>query len=390
MRRRGSSLSTCLLFTCGVFSCLPALKRADEQEAAAPDAGVCEVLPAPERAAPLVGASSVQLDSLSRALPNWSEECSACVRSACVDSLARCAADRRCSDFVSCRWGRSGDVSPGGEQRCGARLGESPEVDGSATRELSNCWSFSCTEECQLGREWSCLDGYELPTPDARGAVRIEQTLQTGFSNGIIPGVLVRYCPPLVDVSTCERQFDALGCTDTLGVSRTTVPISTDDRPGWRGYRHAFQPGNIDALLQSNLPVLLDRFMLQHVPSLAEFDVLAAVFGSDPSLGGVVFQVFDCAHTGADGVDIEIVPEAGQPALLGRVGYLAQADATELVSGPTRAAGNGGGAIADVPVDGLVTIRATLRETGRVIAEPRVWVTPGRGTLLEIHPEPGP
>src|SRR5262245_30677043 len=209
MRQRGSTFSTCLLFTSAVFpaavlaalvcSCLPALKQADEQEAAAPDGGVCEVLPAPDRAPPVASESVVQLDALSRGLPNWSEECSACVRSTCVDSLARCAADRRCSDFVSCRWGRSGDVSPGGEQRCGAMLGESPEVDGSATRELSNCWSLRCTEECQVGREWSCLGGYELPTPDARGAVRIEQTVQAGFSNGTIPGVLVRYCPPLVE-----------------------------------------------------------------------------------------------------------------------------------------------------------------------------------------------
>ena len=389
MQRRGSSLFTCALFTLSVLACLPELKRVEEQEAAAVDGGACEVLPAPERAAP-AGAPSIQLDTLSRALPNWSEACSACVRSACVDSLARCARDRRCSDFVQCRWGRGGDVSPGSEQRCGAMFGESPEVDGSATRELSNCWSLECVEQCQVGREWSCLGGYELPTPDARGAVRIEQTLQTGFSDATIPGMLVRYCPPFVDVSACESQYDAVGCTDSLGVSRTTVPISTDDRPGWRGYRHALQPGTFDALLQNNLPVLLDRFMLQHVPSLVELEVLAVSLGSDPSLGAVVFQVFDCAHTGAEGVDIEIVPQENQPAELGRVGYLERPNATRLVPAPTRAAGNGGGAISDLAVDGLVTVRATLRETGQVIAQPRVWVNPGRATLLEIHPEPAP
>ena len=57
-------------------------------------------------------------------------------------------------------------MSPGSEQRCGAMFGESPEVDHSATRELSNCWSLKCVEQCQVGREWSCLGGYELPAPD--------------------------------------------------------------------------------------------------------------------------------------------------------------------------------------------------------------------------------
>ena len=337
-----------------------------------------------------VFSSGPSLDALSRELPNWTPECSSCVRDNCADALAACSADAGCAGFVPCRWGRGGDVSPAGEQLCGAVNGQTPEVEGSPTRKLANCWANACATACQLGSEWGCVDNYTLPPPDARGAVNVVQTLQVGFTDEALKGVSLHYCPMLGDPSTCEAAYDARACTDGLGVGRLELPIQTDDRPGWLGYRHARVPGSIDALLVNNIPVLRDRFMLQHVPNFDEQALLAVAFGTDPSLGNVIFQVFDCAHNGAEGVALEIVPAPNQPPDPATIGYQETSRGAALVAGGTRAAADGGGGIQNSLANGVIVVQATRMATGQVIARPSVRVIPGIVTLLEIHPEPAP
>jgi hypothetical protein len=386
-----------------VLACLPALEKESGVEAcdapvepaavATPTDPPAGAYPPADRL-PAASAGAVPevpealLTALSQSLPDRSDACAACLRGGCANTLARCAADPACNNFVQCRWGPGGDVSPAGEQRCGAMYGQSPEVAGSPTRSLSSCWANSCAEACRLGNDWSCLDRFELPAPDSRSQVSIAQTLQVGFGDAGLAGVLVHFCPMATDPESCASTYDAMACTSTAGVARVALPISTDDRPGWSGYRHA-QRADLDVLLQNNLPVLLDRFMLQHVPSNADLSFLAPQFGSDLSLGNVIFQVFDCAHTGAEGAVVELVKASSEPpGSVVRIGYQTSSSGTELGSGPTLAAASGGGTIQDFRADGVASLRVTLQETGQIIAQPDVRIIPGRVTLLEIHPAP--
>jgi hypothetical protein len=386
------------LTTSLALACLPALKTEPGVEACEaprdPDpvastpasSALADASPADGGAAR--SAPETTLDTLSQSLPDGSDACAACLRSSCSSTLARCASDAACNNFVQCRWGPSGDVSPGGELRCGARYGQSPDVAGSPTRALSSCWANSCAQACRFGSNWSCLERFELPPPDSRSRVSIAQTLQLGFRDDGIPGVLVHFCPLASDPESCESSYDAVACTSAAGVARAELPISTDDRPGWSGYRHA-QRGDLDVLLQTNLPVLLDRFMLQHVPNNADLALLAPLSGTDLSLGNVIFQVFDCAHTGAEGATVELVQAASEPpGSVPRIGYQTMTTVPTLVPGPTRSLAAGGGAIVGFRSAGIASLRVTVAQTGQLIAEPNVRVIPGRVTLLEIHPAP--
>jgi hypothetical protein len=330
-----------------------------------------------------------QVLALSEALPDWSSRCSACLLESCPEPLARCVNDRGCSDFVRCRWGREGDSSPAGELRCGELYGQTPEAAQSATRSLSNCWQNECVDACALGTEWGCLANYEMPPPDPRGAVTIAQTLQDDFSEEPIVGATVRFCDLLESVAACTSRADAV-VSDARGAAVADVSISTGERPGWNGYRHVFVDGVFDAVLQSNLVVPRDRFMLQQVPTSELVGALGALVGANPSRPQAIFQVFDCAHTAAKGARVELWNSDSSAPLsdaYARVGY--GVPGSFLLLPPpatTDPEAQGGGALVDLPSERM-SVRVTT-ETGSEIATLFVNPSANRILLLEIHPAP--
>ncbi|MEO8183876.1 MAG: hypothetical protein ABI895_34055 [Deltaproteobacteria bacterium] len=344
------------------------------------------------RVASSIPAASVLSGSvrLSQAFPNWSAECSDCVQAFCGQEVTRCATEPGCTEFSTCRWARENAPSPASEMLCTRDYDQSVEAPSSALRELNNCWQVSCVNACQLGRRWECSLNYTSPPPESDASVTVRQVLQWLGSDEPVTGAKVRFCDGLTPPSECASFEDAEAVTDCGGVARVELAIATDDRPGWSGYRQVTLESST-VRLQSNLSVPLSRYALQHVPNQLQMQGLTVLFGGSLELGNVVFQIFDCAHTGAEGAILEVVREGAQAgaAPVGTVRYLrGQSQGARLEDGATSAESDGGGAILNLPTDEWLRVSARVEATNTVIAQTRIRTYPGELLLLEIHPDP--
>lgn len=329
-----------------------------------------------------------------QALPNWTPACDACLEQQCAEEVQRCADDGACTEFVSCRWSAEASPSPASALDCEQRFGTSDEQPGSTVRALSNCWQNSCAAACELGTRWECSGAYAAPPPDTASVVTVRQVIQELRSDVPISGATVRFCDSLVPPGDCDQSFEAEGITDSLGIAALELPISTDHRPGWSGYGRVTLPDGGITRLQSNLVLARSRFALQHVPSALEMLALQQLFGGQPELGNVVFQVFDCAHTSAERVFVEVTAAAESAPVADErtnIGYLrGQAFGARLEADGTRTDQGGGGAILNLQPDQWVWVTARREATGEVLASTRVHTTAGELLLLQLHPEPAP
>jgi hypothetical protein len=352
------------------------------------EACVAERETAPERPA----ASALAVDPAirtSQVFPDWSGACASCIQNDCTAQLARCASEPACVDYAVCRWSES-EPSPASELRCGVELSQSVEDPDSAIRALQSCWQTSCVDACRLGTQWSCAGAYTLPAPDGDVA-RVTQVLQQLNSDDPVPGVSVRFCDALTPAEGCAEAVKAEGTSDEDGLARVELPVATDDRPGWSGYRHVVGE-EYGVRLQSNLTVTADRFMLQHVPTLSDAEFLRPIFGGQAQNGNIVFQVFDCARSGAERVELEVTRADDDQPVGGatRVRYQRNAIGVILAdSGGTTSVGDGGGSILDLPAGEWLWVKARRQCTGEVVASLRVRTVANELLLLELHPDGG-
>jgi hypothetical protein len=333
----------------------------------------------------------VTSERIRQALPNWTAACNTCLQEQCTPEIQRCAAESDCADFVSCRWSAASNPSPTGALECEQRHGVSDEQPGSTVRALSNCWQNSCANACELGTRWECASAYAQPAPESTGVVTVRQVLQQLNSEQPVSGATVRFCDSLVPPGECDASFEAEGITDVSGIAAIDVPIATDHRPGWRGYGRVSLPDGGLMRLQSNLVLARSRFALQHVPSALEMVALQQLFRGQIDLGNVVFQVFDCAHTSAQGVFLEVSPDAPGAQIEAegfQLGYLrGQAFGARLDGDGTQTEQGGGGAILNLKPNQWVWVSARL-STGQELARTRIHTAGGELLLLQLHPEP--
>jgi hypothetical protein len=258
-------------------------------------------------------------------------------------------------------------------------------------RELSSCWQNNCHAACALGTRWECAEAYSVPPPDSNSAITVRQVLQRLNSDEPVSGANVRFCDSLVHPNDCDTNFNGEGVTDSAGVAAIDLPILTDDRAGWSGYGRVTLPDGGQLRLQNNLVVSRSRFALQHVPTVLEIGVLRQLFGGEPELGNVVFQVFDCAHTNAEGVFLELSTDQGAQITDERtsIGYLReQGFGARIDPDGTRTKDGGGGAILNLKPNEWLWVTARLGETGEAVASTRIRTAPGELLLLQLHPEP--
>lgn len=383
-------------FVTAAPGCLPSpvedrtvgLAEEDTSRDAAEDACVAELAPPPERPR----ASALDADPAirtSQVFPDWSGACASCIQNDCSAQLERCASEPACVDYAVCRWSES-DPSPASELRCGNQLSQSTENPDSAIRALQSCWQTSCVEACRLGTHWSCAGTYTLPAPDGDVA-RVTQVLQALNSDEPVSGVSVRFCDALTLAEDCAEASLAVGTSDEGGLARVELPLATDDRPGWSGYRHVVSE-QYGVRLQSNLAVTADRFMLQHVPTLSDAEILRPIFGGEAQNGNVVFQVFDCARSGAERVELEVTRADDDQPVGGATRVRYQRNAIGVIlsdSGGTTSVGDGGGSILDLPAGEWLWVRARRQCTGEVVASLRVRTVANELLLLELHPDGG-
>jgi hypothetical protein len=390
MDRWLSLLAGCCFATCAP-GCLPSpeedttLGAVPESTAVDEDVCVNELVPT-ERPVSMLDADPAT--RASQAFPNWSSACAGCIQSECAAQLAGCVGEAGCVEFAACHW-YDEEPSPANELRCARELGQNGEDPDSAIRALGNCWQRSCVEACQLGTYWSCIGEYSLPAPEGDVA-QVTQVLHQLLDERPVSGVSVRFCGSATPAEDCASSIVAEGTSDADGLARVELPLATDDRQGWSGYRHVVGE-QYGVRLQSNLAITRDRFMLQHVPTLTDAARLRPIFGGDEANGNIVFQVFDCARTGAERVELEVTRADNDEPVGGatRVQYQVDASGFRLGPGGTRSVGDGGGAILDLPPGEWVWVRARRQCGGDVVAQVRVRTVPGELLLLELHPDGG-
>jgi hypothetical protein len=332
--------------------------------------------------------------SLSALFPDWSPGCAACLQGNCSEQLRGCVDDAACAGFVECRWGAN--PGPDKELSCALEYGSS-NLEESITRDLSSCWDTRCVDACQLGTNWACAGNYTLPPPG--DGVTITQTLQH-TDRSPVSGASVRFCGAAATTAECD-ETDAV-VTDDQGICRAEVAAGAGDRAGWWGYRQVAHPDLFPARLETSLRVPQSRSMLQQVPRRSEVPFLAVTQGADLQLGNIIFQVFDCAHNGADGATVEVTElagtEGGAPASALGIGYVEDQNAAfpSFAQDATHARGAGGGVVLNLkphdPV--LITVRRPCLEgcpdgsAEAEIASIPVFTNPNELLLLEIHPSP--
>ncbi|MET0410354.1 MAG: hypothetical protein ABW217_03615, partial [Polyangiaceae bacterium] len=253
MDRWFALLAGCCFATCAP-GCLPSpeedttLAAVPESAAVDEDACVNELVPSARRASMLDADPAARA---SQAFPNWSSACAACIQSECAAQLAGCVSEAGCVDFAACHW-YDEEPSPANELRCARELGQNGEDPDSAIRALSNCWQGSCVEACQLGTRWSCVGEYSLPAPESDVA-QVTQVLHQLLDERPVSGVSVRFCSSVTPAEDCvASSIMAEGTSDEAGMARVELPLATDDRQGWSGYRHVVGE-QYGVRLQSNL-----------------------------------------------------------------------------------------------------------------------------------------
>lgn len=337
-----------------------------------------------ESGPPVLSESAVQLSTV---FPSRSSTCEECIRQQCGLQLSDCENDPlgNCVSFSDCTWG--GNVTPTQQLRCERDFFPSTPAE----RNLYTCWRNGCVEACQVGTNWDCAGGYANSAPQTRGAIEVTQVLQRS-GGAAISGAEVRFCENPTSSAECRANPDGWLVTNSDGVGCTELPLPTDGRGGWLGYRLIDHEDIFPARLRSNRLYPVDGLMQQQVLARSEVAGLLVAVGADRTLGNVLFQVFDCANTPAEGVTIDIEPQtpgAEIPTLESRIGYVPdRTSRLPLEADATRSEGGGSGVILNLQPD--VWMWVTARLPGNASPLARVLVRPAAEELLmlEIHPDP--
>lgn len=303
----------------------------------------------------------------------FAEDDAACLRafaSKCELPIERCAESSSCIQFAECVRTRA---APTAETSCADELGTS----------LADHWLFEFTRhcwaerhrECGLGRDFSCADGYELPT-SVRSVVEVSQ--QVFAINQAADAVFsVSFCPGIEDCSEVAAQATTNPGT---GIYELTLPIAGMNfgvGNVWEGYRIVEGSNIYPSTVATNVPVWGRRVEITRLLNRGTIDALSTAYERDGT-SSLFVQVVDCQSDPAPGVKFDIPTSESDVIVYVRNSLTPVGPATV----ETGAAG-----IYGHEVDQLHEIRALV--DGRVVAAWRGHLVRGRPMYLRLHPSGG-
>lgn len=222
-------------------------------------------------------------------------ECSDCVAETCAAEVEACAHDDECAAEVLCRHACD-------DPACYVDCENTYPPYARPARALELCAidnMVGCGNECPVGRDFSCVGGYEWPNPEA---VAVTMRLQfQDFAAGTLleEDVRVRVCRDRSDPSCAMPAFEHR--SDVLGQVEVTLPSQGGDNRGYlpfEGFLVFDDPGHAPERV---VPTML-FFGLSYARSSAyPIDTLVftpsfppALFGQEGGMGMVAGVVFDC------------------------------------------------------------------------------------------------
>lgn len=309
-----------------------------------------------------------QTFQLVRAFAPDDDRCAAAFVEACGEALRDCSASAGCLDYGSCMRARA---DPTAETTC-SDDGQTSIEDSWKFELVRHCWA-SRYAECDLGRNFECVDVYGPPSSERTKAEIRQQILVRGIETEQ-SAFTVSFCAEWTD---CATPVSEVSTNRLTGVYDATLPVGGKNfgvGNEWRGYRLVRGAEIPDSVVLANLPIWGRRVEITRLLSVAQASALSTWYAIDAERS-VFVQIVDCLSDPAPGVEFEMPTSPSA-----RVGYVD--DDGYIRQGSTVATGAAG--ISDYDPAQPQTIRA-VRE-GRTVATWSGELSAGMPRYLRLHP----
>ena len=330
------------------------------------------------RADSCAGPCAVHCGDLTTPTPTASASaCTQCAANNCCVQEQACASNEDCRRIREClRDHNSADaVSNCTAVRYPAGTDDWQHFDA--------CITATCAQECALGTLWSCVGHVKAPLATS-DTVTVTYTFTDAQaqSHGVAD-LRMRGCR--TNDVTCVTPVTATSISDATGTASLVLPTAGPGgaRTGFDGYIEIIDPKNvyITSLLFSGVPIVED-VSLRKVVLIASADLAAltkfAGIVPDPQHGYVASAVTDCAARLAPRATV--VTDTFDTLTKGfytRSGIFSP--------GSTDTDAQGLVAFVNVPA-GLLTMKATSEDIGRVTSVVSASVRPGALSLVQLTP----
>jgi len=259
-----------------------------------------------------------------------------------------------------------------------------PETDAVATMMgVLPAVSEACSEACGLGGAWGCVGQFSWGGVTEPG-ITARILVSDAITRQPVAGAAVSLCmaaDPVCDTPHAEATTGEDG-TAALVYDATAWPA------GFPGYFRVVEPGDAPTyaptLVFRSRPLVASEEIWVRLLSQATATTLASMTGETPPEGTPLLMALtlDCQGFPSAGVSFSLTPGDGlQPLYLTPSGPLPGATATTW---------DGTGLFPAVPTgDGdtaLLTLAATLEESGTLVSQLPVVVRRGHLTAAELHP----
>lgn len=223
--------------------------------------------------------------------------CDRCVQAYCCDDSAACAADAECTRRFRCI--HDCDVLPDCTGSCLLDPAKNALAD-----EFQSCIAGSCTEECRIGFDLDCVQGFGWGHATEDTTIKYTVSIVELLDQEPVPGATLMLCDALT--GTCQE-----GTTTPSGEWTFDVPLTKGQafgstlRIGAEGY--------LRMLAVSNRFLAHDTKATFFTISVANFAFLVEQFDLklDEDKAMVIATALDCRGFGAQNIRFDLSP--GQP-----------------------------------------------------------------------------
>jgi hypothetical protein len=296
-----------------------------------------------------------------------STACDDCMRTQCCAPMLDCHADEACGDLVTCH---NDCRHPTCWLACQSEL----PAGGEPSESFFQCIAGSCSAECKIGREFSCVDNFQYPSPEGSTVIF---TGEYNAGGNPVAGLTVRACPR-ADADCSDVIAEAVTGSD--GRVELTLPAGGD---GFIGYFEVTGNAVLVPLMQSqSRPMFIDEFRGFNMTALADAMTLYALIGKtfDNSLGTIFAFPTDCNDYWARDVTLELTG----PDTEGSLRFYLSNGIPDINA--TKTTDFGGGFLDVKP--GLYTVSAIDPESGVLLDEVDMLVRAGFITSTTMSPSP--
>lgn len=302
-------------------------------------------------------------------LVSRSKACADCIGTGTPCAVAAaCGKDIECLDAAACY-----EDCPLFDVVCRRDCQSTYPQGKQPSTELIQSVTTSCSSECAIGQDWSCLGHVSWPMATTTMPLTFRVQVFDYYGGTPIPGATVKVCANTD--AHCTTQVGMATTTDAQGIASFTIQAPTTF--GFDGYADISHDGYYTTLAFPQ-PYITGDF-LPAIPLLGQ-EAIAGVAGSlgvslDPDRGQFVATVFDCFLDGAGGVSLQVgsADASSTP-------FYFMGPTVDLGAEHTDASVHTGGYL-NLP-EGAAKVTATVDDLGEISSVAHVQIRKGVFTMI--------